>query len=203
MSFQEYRLNTNDSPGPTAGPAVKQRKRFISSILSILFIILFVNLLAIWRSLRSVVVTHNSTRDSMAQEIFSGPTQIQSVANGTLAVSALIADTFLVGEAVQLCSYKGVHIYFDLFKVWRCYVLRQKNKWILIVYLVVILGEIGKKNGLGDRFHLALTYLASCASDFSYRQNYTRIAFILPRFLLHLIFVHHRHFDHIDHTSYH
>ncbi|PPQ81100.1 hypothetical protein CVT25_014563 [Psilocybe cyanescens] len=100
---------------------VRQKKRLIVVILSILFIAIVVNLAAAWQILRSVVVDHDATRDTMAQDLFTGPSRMQKVADGTLAFSAVIADTFLV---------------------WRCYVLWQKNKWILIVYSIVLLGEL-------------------------------------------------------------
>lgn len=50
---------------------------------------------------RSVVVVHDATRDTMAQDIFTGPDPMQKLAYGTLALSVIIADTFMVSVIVS------------------------------------------------------------------------------------------------------
>ncbi|KAH9483073.1 hypothetical protein JR316_0005173 [Psilocybe cubensis] len=103
------------------GPSVKQKKRIVSGTLSTLFVVIVINLAAAWSTCRSVVVVHDTSRESMAQDLFTGPeSTMQKVAYGTLAISVIIADTFMV---------------------WRCYMLWQ-TKLILAVYGLVLVGEI-------------------------------------------------------------
>ncbi|KJA25296.1 hypothetical protein HYPSUDRAFT_37792 [Hypholoma sublateritium FD-334 SS-4] len=101
-------------------PLIRQKKPFFVVVLSALYIAIILNLAATWQILRSVVVTNNATRVTMILEYLEGPIVIPRMANATGSIAILLADSLLV---------------------WRCYVLWHKNKWILAMFSVFILGE--------------------------------------------------------------
>lgn len=49
--------------------------------------------------MRSVVVTHDATRDTMLQDLSTGPFRMamQKVSNGTVIFSVIVSDALLVG----------------------------------------------------------------------------------------------------------
>ncbi|KAF5327208.1 hypothetical protein D9619_004561 [Psilocybe cf. subviscida] len=96
-------------------------RRIYTGVLILLFSMIITNLAATWKIARSILVVHDESRDTMAVELFTGSVALTYAANATGCIAILIAD-------LLLC--------------WRCYILWQKNKWMLGAFTLFLLGEV-------------------------------------------------------------
>ncbi|KAF5310055.1 hypothetical protein D9619_010484 [Psilocybe cf. subviscida] len=103
-------------------PLIQDGKRKVhTSVMTLLFFMVIINLGTTWQILRDIMITHNDTRSPMVLEVVGGPLQIPLAANATGCIAMLIADTLLV---------------------WRCYVLWRRNKTLLVSFTPLLLGEV-------------------------------------------------------------
>ncbi|KAF8989613.1 hypothetical protein BDQ17DRAFT_1414347 [Cyathus striatus] len=97
------------------------RHIYLMIVLIFLYIVIIINLASTWSIVRSVVVTHNNTRKTMAAELFLNTGKMREIMNIIQLGAMVIADALLV---------------------WRCYIVWMKNKWLLAFFGAILLGEI-------------------------------------------------------------
>ncbi|KAF8990220.1 hypothetical protein BDQ17DRAFT_390056 [Cyathus striatus] len=97
---------------------------FLMLLLVLLYGLIMSNLSTTWSVARHTFITHNESRDAMATWLFDDPqsTILSQAGNGCGVVAILIADSLLV---------------------WRCYMLWSRNKFLLVFFGLLLLGELG------------------------------------------------------------
>jgi len=96
---------------------------FLMLLLVLLYGLIMSNLSTTWSVARHTFITHNESRDAMATWLFDDPqsTILSQAGNGCGVVAILIADSLLV---------------------WRCYMLWSRNKFLLVFFGLLLLGEL-------------------------------------------------------------
>ncbi|KAF8989591.1 hypothetical protein BDQ17DRAFT_1434349 [Cyathus striatus] len=94
---------------------------FLMTVLMFLYIIVMTNFAFTWVVVRSVLITQGEKQQSIAEQIIFGSFPMLEVVHGTQIAAMIIADTLLV---------------------WRCYIVWLKNKWLLVPFGILLVGEV-------------------------------------------------------------
>ncbi|KAF8989592.1 hypothetical protein BDQ17DRAFT_1333990 [Cyathus striatus] len=88
---------------------------FLSGLYTLLFFRTF------RAAVRSILINQGEKQQSIAAQIIFCSSRMLEVVHGTQMAAMLIADTLLV---------------------WRCYMVWPKNKWLLVIFGILLLGEV-------------------------------------------------------------
>ncbi|KAF8990222.1 hypothetical protein BDQ17DRAFT_1333606 [Cyathus striatus] len=103
-------------------PSLRNGRHIVLMIaLVVLYALTMINFAVTWAVVRSIFITNNATRQTMATKMFVNSINTLQIGNGAGVISILIADSLLV---------------------WRCYMLWLKNKWLLALFGIPLLAEV-------------------------------------------------------------
>ncbi|KAF5327409.1 hypothetical protein D9619_003954 [Psilocybe cf. subviscida] len=96
------------------------QEKVYAAVLTLIFMAITANLATSWKMLRVALILNNDTRFSMAKTILVGNAADRVVLNFTSRSAILLADIIMI---------------------WRCYTLWARNKRLLLIFSLLLLGE--------------------------------------------------------------